>query len=331
LRSLKRMRRREALAALLTLCASPYAFAQSARKATVAVLIPFPDTDAESRVRRGIFAKAMEGLGWREGQNLRLEVRFASGDEQLRRHALELGALDPDVLLVQSNQALAIVRQQKIAVPIVFVAVSDPVGSGFVANLARPGGNSTGFTNFAPEMGGKWLQVLKELAPRVQRVGLLLNPSISANRELARAAEAAAAPLGIGVTQIAAGDGPSLERAIVALAGDGRAGIIVLPNPANTSNQKHIIEAAERSRVPAIYPFPYYARNGGLAAYGIDVGEMFRLAGSYVDRILRGTKPGELPVQQPTKYQLVINLRSARALGIAVPAALRARVDEVIE
>src|SRR6185503_7534980 len=325
------MRRREALAALLTLCASPYAFAQSARKATVAVLIPFPDTDAESRVRRGIFAKAMEGLGWREGQNLRLEVRFASGDEQLRRHALELGALDPDVLLVQSNQALAIVRQQKIAVPIVFVAVSDPVGSGFVANLARPGGNSTGFTNFAPEMGGKWLQVLKELAPRVQRVGLLLNPSISANRELARAAEAAAAPLGIGVTQIAAGDGPSLERAIVALAGDGRAGIIVLPNPANTSNQKHIIEAAERSRVPAIYPFPYYARNGGLAAYGIDVGEMFRLAGSYVDRILRGTKPGELPVQQPTKYQLVINLRSARALGIAVPAALRARVDEVIE
>jgi len=331
LRSLKRMRRREALAALLTLCASPYAFAQSARKATVAVLIPFPDTDAESRVRRGIFAKAMEGLGWREGQNLRLEVRFASGDEQLRRHALELGALDPDVLLVQSNQALAIVRQQKIAVPIVFVAVSDPVGSGFVANLARPGGNSTGFTNFAPEMGGKWLQVLKELAPRVERVGLLLNPSISANRELARAAEAAAAPLGIGVTQIAAGDGPSLERAIVALAGDGRAGIIVLPNPANTSNQKHIIEAAERSRVPAIYPFPYYARNGGLAAYGIDVGEMFRLAGSYVDRILRGTKPGELPVQQPTKYQLVINLRSARALGIAVPAALRARVDEVIE
>jgi len=331
LRSLKRMRRREALAALLTLCASPYAFAQSARKATVAVLIPFPDTDAESRVRRGMFAKAMEGLGWREGQNLRLEVRFASGDEQLRRHALELGALDPDVLLVQSNQALAIVRQQKIAVPIVFVAVSDPVGSGFVANLARPGGNSTGFTNFAPEMGGKWLQVLKELAPRVERVGLLLNPSISANRELARAAEAAAAPLGIGVTQIAAGDGPSLERAIVALAGDGRAGIIVLPNPANTSNQKHIIEAAERSRVPAIYPFPYYARNGGLAAYGIDVGEMFRLAGSYVDRILRGTKPGELPVQQPTKYQLVINLRSARALGIAVPAALRARVDEVIE
>jgi len=331
LRSLKRMRRREALAALLTLCASPYAFAQSARKATVAVLIPFPDTDAESRVRRGIFAKAMEGLGWREGQNLRLEVRFASGDEQLRRHALELGALDPDVLLVQSNQALAIVRQQKIAVPIVFVAVSDPVGSGFVANLARPGGNSTGFTNFAPEMGGKWLQVLKELAPRVERVGLLLNPSISANRELARAAEVAAAPFGIGVTQIAAGDGPSLERAIVALAGDGRAGIIVLPNPANTSNQKHIIEAAERSRVPAIYPFPYYARNGGLAAYGIDVGEMFRLAGSYVDRILRGTKPGELPVQQPTKYQLVINLRSARALGIAVPAALRARVDEVIE
>ena len=327
----RRMPRRDALATLLLVCASPRAFAQATRTARVAVLVPFPETDAESRVRRGIFAKALQGLGWREGRNLRLEVRYGAGDEQLRRHAAELAALQPDVLLVQSNQALAIVRQQKGSAPIVFVAVSDPVGSGFVNDLARPGGNATGFTNFAPEMGGKWLQVLRELAPRVERVGLLINPSIAANRELARAAEAAAAPLGVAMTTIASGDGPAVEQAIDALAAGGRAGLIVLPNPTNTNHQKHIIQAAERHRVPAVYPFPYYARNGGLAAYGIDIGEMFRLAGSYVDRILRGAKPGDLPVQQPTKYELVINQRAARALGLAVPPAMLARVDELIE
>lgn len=324
-------RRRAAVSALLILCAAPRAFAQAPRKGTVAVLIPFPETDAESRRRRDVFADRLGALGWREGQNLQLEVRYAVGDEQLRRHARELAALGPDVMLVQSNQALILVREEKVAVPVVFVAVSDPVGSGFVANLARPGGNITGFTNFAPEMGGKWLEVLKELAPRVERVGLLLNPGIAANRELARAAETAAVAQRISVTRIAARDGPALAQEIERLAGDGRAGIIVLPNPTNTNNQKHIIEAAERHGVPAIYPFLYYARNGGLAAYGIDYTEMFRLAAPYVDRILRGAKPGDLPIQQPTKYELVINARSARKLGLAVPAALRARVDEVIE
>jgi putative tryptophan/tyrosine transport system substrate-binding protein len=325
------MRRRQALSLLLVICAAPLAFAQPARKATVGVLIPYADSDAESQRRRGVLAKALETLGWREGQNLRLEVRYGVGDEQLRRSTRELLALQPDVMLVQSNQALAVVRQEKVALPIVFVAVSDPVGSGFVATLARPGGNTTGFTNFAPEMGGKWLQVLKELTPRLERVGLLLNPGIAANRELARAAEAAAAPLGVSVKQITAGDGAALAQAIADLAGEGRAGIIALPNPTNTNNQKHIIEAAERHRVPAIYPFPYYARNGGLAAYGIDITEMFRLAGPYVDRILRGANPGDLPIQQPTKYELVINQRTARALLAKRARRCRARVDEVIE
>lgn len=310
---------------------APRAFAQAARKATVGVLIPFPEHDAESARRRAIFSKALDGLGWHEGQNLRLEVRYGVGDADLRRHAAELAVLRPDVMLVQSNQALGVVRQEKITLPIVFVAVSDPVGSGFAASLARPGGNATGFTNFAPEMGGKWLQLLKELAPRVERVGLLLNPNIAANRELARAAEAAAAPLGMGVTLITAGDGASLQEAMAAFAGEGRAGIIAMPNPTNTNNQQQIIEAAERHRLPAIYPFPYYARNGGLAAYGIDITEMFRLAAPYVDRILRGAKPGDLPIQQPTKYELVINLRAARTLGVTVPPGLRARVDQLIE
>ena len=323
--------RREALSALLMFCAWPQALAQPARKAMVAVLIPFAESDAESRRRRAAFASALAALGWREGQNLRLEVRYGVGDAPLRRHAAELAALKPDVMLVQSNQALALVRQENAAIPIVFVAVSDPVGSGFVAHLARPGGNSTGFTNFAPEMGAKWLQVLKELAPRVERVGLLLNPDITANVELARAAEAAATPLGMRVTPIVSGDGTALEQALAALAGNGRAGVIVLPNPTNTSNQKQIIEAVARHGLPAIYPFPYYARNGGLAAYGVDILEMFRLAGPYVDRILKGAKPAELPVQQPTKYELLINLPAARALGLALPPALRARADELIE
>ena len=325
------MRRREALPVLLLLCASPLAFAQATRKATVAVLIPFAETEQEARRRQGIFANALVGLGWREGQNLRLEVRYGAGDEQLKRHAAELAALRPDVMLVHSNQALAIVRQQKVTAPVVFVAVSDPVGSGFVASLSRPGGNTTGFTNFAPEMGGKWVEVLKELAPRVERVGVLLNTTIAANRELARAAEAAAAPLGIKVRHIESGGGAPLEQAIAALAGEGRAGLIAMPNPTNTRTQKEIIDAAERHRVPAIYPFAYYAQNGGLAAYGIDIADLFRQAAPYVDRILNGAKPGELPVQQPTKYQLIINLRAARALGLAVPTAMRARVDELIE
>ena len=206
------MRRRDALSILLLLGVAPCAFAQSTRKATVAVLIPNPEGDPESRRRRGAFASALAALGWREGQNLRLEVRHGVGDAQLRVQLVELAALRPDVMLVQSNQAMAIVRQEKIAVPIVFVAVSDPVGGGFVADLARPGGNATGFTNFAPEMGGKSLQLLKELAPRVERVGLLLNPSIAANRELARAAEDAAAPLGVAATRIIITTAPVADR-----------------------------------------------------------------------------------------------------------------------
>jgi putative ABC transport system substrate-binding protein len=326
------MKRRRALGAMLALLGAPLAvFAQAPRKVTVAVLIPFPETDAESLRRRAAFTSGLEKLGWREGHNLRFEVRYAVGDAQLRLRVAELVALGPAVMLVQSNQALAIARQQNSAIPTVFVAVSDPVGSGFVANLARPGGNATGFTNFDPEMGAKWLQVLRELAPHVEKVTLLLNPTIAANRELARSVEVAAVSLGLDATPVAAGDGAALEQAIAGLAGDRRAGIVVLPNPTNTTYQKQIIEAAARHRLPAIYPFPYYAKNGGLVAYGVNINEMFRLAAAYVDRILRGAKPAELPVQQPTKYELVINLRTARALGLSVPGTLLVRADEVIE
>lgn len=325
------MRRRDALSGLLILCAAPHSVAQAARKATVGVLIPFPETEQESRDRLAVFASSLDKLGWREGHNLQLEVRHGVGDAQLRRHVGELVALNPAVLLIQSNQVLAIAREQGVGIATVFVAVSDPVGSNFVASLARPGSNVTGFTNFDPETGGKWLQVLKELAPRIESASMPLNPTIAANLELARSVEAGAASLGVAAKRLAAGDGPALEQAIAGLATDPRAGIVVLPNPTNTLYQKQIIEAAARHRLPAIYPFPYYARNGGLVAYGIDIKDVFRQAAAYVDRILRGAKAADLPVQQPVKYELVINLRTARALGLSVPGALLVRAHTVIE
>jgi putative ABC transport system substrate-binding protein len=320
----------EALPALLALCAAPRASAQATRQVTVGALFAFPETDPMMRARLAAFVSGLQKLGWREGENLRLEVRYAVGEAQLQRRAAELAALSPAVILVQTNLALAAVRNQ-IAVPIVFVAVSDPVGSGFVESLARPGGNITGFANFAPEMGAKWLQVLREISPRIQRVVLLLNPALAANRELADSGAAAAAAAGMEVVRVASGDNAAFDSALADFAGKRRGGIVVLPNPANTQNQKQIIEAAARHRLPAIYPFTYYAENGGLVAYGVDLEEQFRLAAAYVDRLLRGAKPAELPVQQPDRYELVINLRAARALELSVPGALLARADKVIE
>jgi putative ABC transport system substrate-binding protein len=326
-----RMRRRDVLCGLLALCAAPSTLGQSAGSATVAVLIPFPESDPESQARRATFAAELDKFGWRAGRNLRLEVRHGVGDAELKRQAAEIAALKPAVILIQTNQALAAVRHQGISLPTVFVAVSDPVGGGYVASLARPGGNTTGFANFAPEMGAKWLEVLRELAPRIDSVIVLLNPNIAANLELARSLESAAGTLGISVAQVVSGDAAVLEQALASLPRERRAGLIVMPNPANTANQKQIFDAAARHKLPAIYPFRYYAANGGLAAYGIDIKEQFRLAAAYVDRILKGAKPAELPVQQPTKYELVINLRTARTLGLNVPAALLARADEVFE
>ena len=326
-----RRRLLEALPALLALCAAPQALAQAANRATVGVLIAFAETDPVMRPRLAAFGDGLQKLGWREGHNLRLEVRHGRNAAEMQRQAAELAALGPAVMLVQTNLGLAAARQQNIAVPMVFVAVSDPVGSGFVASLARPGGNVTGFANFAPEMGAKWLQVLREISPRLERIVLLLNPAIAANRELAHSAASAADAAGVGATTIMSGDDAALERAAVDFVGKRRGGIIVFPNPTNTANQKQIIDTAARHKLPAIYPFDYYAKNGGLVAYGIDLKEQFRLAAEYVDRILRGAKPADLPVQLPDKYELIINQRTARALELSVPGTLLARAEEVIE
>lgn len=325
------MNRRKALPALLALCGAPLAWAQPAKRVTVGVLITTPETDELMRPRLAAFADRLQKLGWRDGQNLRLEVRHGGNAAEMQHQAAELRAFNPAVMLLQTNLAVAAVRQQQIAVPLVFLAVSDPVGSGFVASLARPGGNMTGFANFDPEMGAKWLQVLREISPRLERVVLLLDPTLAANGALVHSAASAAEAAGIGATTTTSGDDAALERAIAEFVGKKHGGVIVFPNPTNTARQKQIIGIAAHHKLPAIYPFEYYAKNGGLVAYGVDLKEQFRLAAEYVDRILRGAKPADLPVQQPNKYELIINQRTARALALSIPGALLARADEVIE
>jgi putative ABC transport system substrate-binding protein len=283
-------------------------------------------------VRVAAFEKGLRDLGWAEGRNARIEYRYAAGDvAKLRQQATELVAMAPDVLVVVSNLALALMRQADRRIPTVFLAVSDPVGEGFVASLSRPGGNATGFTNYETDMGGKWLQVLKELAPATQRVLILLNSKIAANVQLTRAAEAAAELLGVRTSQAPTTEPAEMERAITAFARERNGGLVVMPNPANRVHEKVIVEACAHHRLPAVYPFTYSAKSGGLIGYGLDQVEMYRLSASYVDRILKGATPAEMPVQLPNRLELAINLRTAKALGLKVPTALLARANEVIE
>jgi putative ABC transport system substrate-binding protein len=234
------------------------------------------------------------------------------------------------VIVASSNSALAEVRRLTSTIPIVFTQISDPVGGGFVSGLARPGGNITGFQNFEPAMGGKWLGVLKEAAPNMRRAGVL-SASNAANVAFLRAAEAVAPSLGVKITAIGVSHEVEIEREVAAFASEPDGGMVVLPNPYNATNRGSIIVLAARHRLPAVYPFRYFAAAGGLMSYGIDQIDQWRRAASYVDRILRGEKPGELPVQAPTKFELVINLKTAKAIGFNIPPAFPLRADEVIE
>jgi putative tryptophan/tyrosine transport system substrate-binding protein len=240
-------------------------------------------------------------------------------------------ALSPDLILAQTNPALAALRRLTSTVPIVFVQVSDPVGSGFVANLARPGGNLTGFTNFEPEMGGKWVEGLKEVALGVNRVAILLHPEVAAHAAFLRSAQAAAAVFGTTITAVRWHDIAEIEQFLSAFSAEPNGGLIVLPSPTSIAHRDPIIALAARHGLPAIYPYRFFAAAGGLISYGIDQVQQWRRAASYVDRVLRGEKPADLPVQQPTKYELTINLKTANALGLDVPPTLLGRADEVIE
>jgi putative tryptophan/tyrosine transport system substrate-binding protein len=275
--------------------------------------------------------KRLSESGWVEGRNLHIDVRWGEGDvDRLRTFAAELVGLAPDAILAQSTLALDALRQRTDKIPLIFTQVSDPVRGGFVSNLARPEGNITGFTNFEYEMSGKWLETLKEIAPKVITVLVLADPAGSGSGHLA-ALEAVAASAAVRLQPIVVRKAADIVSALNAASQTPNLGIIVLPGVLAGVNRKLILEWAGRARVPAIYAYRYFVAEGGLLSYGFDAVEQHRQAASYIDRIFRGTKPGELPVQAPTKFELVINLKTAKALGLDVPPMLLATADEVIE
>ncbi|MGH6738585.1 MAG: ABC transporter substrate-binding protein, partial [Bradyrhizobium sp.] len=292
----------------------------------------YRQTDPEGQARVVAFLDTFRQLGWSEGRNVHLEVRWPSNDiDQIRSETAALVASAPDIIVISSNAAVAVLQKLSRTVPTVFVQVSDPVGSGFVSSLSHPDSNITGFQNFEPAMGGKWLGLLKEAAPGLTRVAVMVYADTAAHAEFLHAAEAVAPSLGVQVSVVSFGDGDDPERGIAGFAATENGGLIVLPHPRNIDLRASLIELTSRFRLPAIYPFRYFATNGGLISYGFDQVELWRGAAGYVDRILRGAKPADLPVQAPTKYDLVINLKTAKALGLTISPSLLATAYEVIE
>jgi putative ABC transport system substrate-binding protein len=304
------------------------------RMRRIGALIGGAETDPESRARVAALREGLEQRGWSEGRNLRIDYRWASADsDRIRAFAAELVATAPEAIFAHTTPATTRLLEATRNIPIVFASVSDPVGDGIVASFARPGGNVTGFTNVEASIGGKWLEILKELSPAVARVGFLFNPATSpgGGSYFLRPFEAAAPLFNVQPISTPVEDVVDIERAVAPLAVGANGGLIVNSDVFTTRHRAAIIAAAARHRVPAIYPFAYFAADGGLAAYGTDVRDLWRRAASYIDRILRGEKPADLPVQAPTKFELVINLKTAKALSLNIPAMLLARADEVIE
>jgi len=297
----------------------------------IGVLIGFADNDPEGQARAKAFQQKLQDLGLTDGHNVRIEYRWIIDPDRIPALAAELVHLTPDVILAYGNPVLAALRRETRSIPIVFVQVTNPVGGGFVASLAHPGGNITGFTNFEFAIGGKWLETLKEIAPDTRRVAVILNPENPTASGYLGAIEAMAPSLGVQVTPTAGRDAADIERAIEAFAGAPDGGVIVLPDLIAFFNRELFVALAARHRLPAVYPVRLFAAAGGLLSYGVDQINQSRQAASYIDRILKGEKPADLPVQAPTKFELVINLKTAKALGLTVPPQLLARADEVIE
>ncbi len=298
----------------------------------IGVLMQIAEGDAESKIQLAEFLRELRELGWVVGRNVNLDTRWAGGDsDRIRKYAAELVALAPDVVLAPGGTVVGALQQASRTVPIVFVNVTDPIGRGYVASLAEPGGNATGFTSFEFGMGGKWLELLKQIAPGVTRVAVFRDPVITAGIGYLAAIHALAPSFGVEVSPVDVRVTSDIEQAIAAFARTPNGGLIVTADPAAIAHRELIIALASRHRLPAIYPFRYFAAEGGLISYGPNAIEQFRRAASYADRILKGEKPGNLPVQAPTKFELAINLKTAKALDIAVPQTLVSRADEVIE
>jgi putative ABC transport system substrate-binding protein len=300
----------------------------------IGVLMAHAESDPEFKTYVAAFRGGLEKLGWTEGRNIRIDFRWGALDdaESRQRSAKELVALLPDLILTQNTPPTASMLQQTRTIPVVFVIVADPVGSGFVGNLARPGGNATGFTIMEPTISGKWVELLKEIAPRVNRVALLFNPATTPYRDIyLNPFKAAATSFAMEATAAPVHDSSELESVVAAQVREPNGSLIVMPDGFLNVHRAEIVSLAARYRLPAVYPWRFFTELGGLLSYGSDQRDMFRVAATYVDRILKGEKPADLPVQAPTKYELVINLKTAKALGIEVPLFFQQRADEVIE
>jgi putative ABC transport system substrate-binding protein len=305
---------------------------QPDRMRRIGVLMPLAADDPESQARLAAFLQGLQQLGWTVGENVRIETRWSGGNAaDIRRYAAELSTLAPEVILATGSATVTPLLQASRTVPIVFVAVVDPVGAGFVDSLARPGGNATGFTLYEYGISGKWLELLKEIAPRVTRAAVLRDAAIAAGSGQLGAIQGAAASFGVELRPVDVREADEIERVVSAFARSSNGGLIVPASALALVHRELIITLAARHRLPAVYSDRIFVTAGGLISYGPDFLDPYRLAAGYVDRILRGEKPADLPVQAPTKYALAINLKTAKALGLDVPATVLARADEVIE
>ena len=328
------MRRREFIT-LLGGAAATWPLAASAqqtdRMRRVGVLMSTAADDAEGQARIAVFEQGLQQLGWTVGRNLQIDYRWGAGDaDDYRKYAAELVALAPDVTLASAPLATAALLRATRTVPIVFAIVPDPVGAGFVNSLSRPGGNATGFMQFEYSLSGKWLELLKQITPSVTRAAVIRDAANPAESAQFAAIQAVASPLGVEVSPVNVRDAAEIERSVTAFARSSNGGLIATGGRA-IAHRELIINLAARHRLPAVYPYRLFVTSGGLTSYGPDLTDQYRRAASYVDRILKGEKPADLSVQAPTKYETVINLKTAKALGLTLPPALLARADEVIE
>jgi putative ABC transport system substrate-binding protein len=329
------MRRRDVLS-VIGVAAAGWPFAaraqQKERMRRIGVLMAAAAGDAELMRRLAALQGELGRLGWVEGRNIRFETRWTAGDpERIRSSAAELVALAPDLIVANGSAAMDAMQRATRTVPVVFVVVPDPIGAGYADSLSRPGGNATGFSQFEFSIGAKWLELIKELAPGVKRVGVIRDPGITAGMGQFGAIQSVAPSLGIELTPLNVRDPTEIERVITAFARNDKGGLIVTGSALAVVHRKLIITLAAKYKLPAVYPADYHVKDGGLASYGPDLVDQYRQAASYVDRILKGEKPADLPVQAPTKYDLALNLKTAKVLGLSVPPSLLARANEVIE
>jgi putative ABC transport system substrate-binding protein len=329
------MRRREFITLVGSAVALPLtAYAQKPDGVRLGVLMPFATAEAQSKLDAAALVGQLKELGWTEGRNLRIDYRWAAGHaEQMQASAKELVAQQPDVIFCRSTPVTAALLKQTRTIPIVFVMVSDPVGERFVESLARPGGNVTGFTNIESSMAGKWLELLKEVAPNIKRIAFIFDPKVApgGGSYYTNLIKSAAPSFAVALTATPVHDAAEIESAIGKFAREPNGGLLVLPDTTTRAHRRLIIALTAQYRVPAIYDFRDIVVEGGLISYGVDVADLIRRAAGYVDRVLKGAKPAELPVQLPTKFELVINLQTAKALGLEISSQFQQRADEVIE